>query len=162
MNNTTNKNMNNIYNFEEVDSILEENVRSNYPSICEGRSDSECAKMVVKVIVNVNQKSDALRIAGAPLGIYTANYEIIVNETCNLYSYHATHLFELDYTNCVTEEDQNKSALLSKIQERVKQSKTPELNIYKGEVGISNFKDTMTKSKRLYEQEYEIKWLEIK
>ena len=94
MNNTTNKNMDNIYNFEEVDIILEENVRSNYPSTCEGRSDSECAKMVVKVFVNMNQKSDALRNAGAPKGIYTTDYEIIVDETCNLYRYDATSELE--------------------------------------------------------------------
>ena len=46
--------------------------------------------------------------------------------------------------------------------ELVKQSTKPSLNVDKGEVGLSAYKDETTIYKNTYEQEYTLTWLEIK
>lgn len=48
-----------------------------------------------------------------------------------------------------------------KMKDLVKQSTKSNLSVEKEEVGLSDYKDSATKSKNLYEQEYQLNWLEI-
>ncbi|TVZ16295.1 hypothetical protein [Maribacter sp. MAR_2009_72] len=48
-----------------------------------------------------------------------------------------------------------------KMKDLVKQSTKSNLSVEKGEVGLSDYKDSVTKDKNLYEQEYQLNWLEI-
>jgi hypothetical protein len=73
----------------------------------------------------------------------------------------AEKLLKIDYSNCISEIDRNRPKLIAKMKDLVKQSTKLNLSVEKGEVGLSNYKDSVTKSKTLYEQEYQLNWLEI-
>lgn len=73
----------------------------------------------------------------------------------------AKKLREIDYGDCISELERNKPIVISKMKELVKQSTRPHLSIEKGEVGLLDCRDSVTKSKGLYRQEYQLNWLEI-
>lgn len=73
----------------------------------------------------------------------------------------AEKLLAIDYSDCIDENDRNRSSVISKMEDLVEQSTKPNLSVEKGEVGLSGYKDSVTKSKNLYEQEYQLNWLEI-
>ncbi len=73
----------------------------------------------------------------------------------------AEKLLTIDYSDCISETDRNRPKLIAKMKDLVKQSTKPSLSVEKGEVGLSDYKDSVTKSKTLYEQKYQLNWLEI-
>jgi len=74
----------------------------------------------------------------------------------------AEKLFKLDYTDCLSEEDRKRTQLINKIKSLVAQSNHPNLKVDQGEVGLYQYKDKLTKYNEIYQQEYEIRWLEVK
>lgn len=70
-------------------------------------------------------------------------------------------LLALDYSDCLSEEERNRPQVIAKMKALVKQSNSPNLDVDKGEVGLSDYKDQTTKYKAPYEQEYQISWLEL-
>ena len=73
----------------------------------------------------------------------------------------AEKLLAMDYSDCIDEHGRKRPAVIKKMEDVVKQSTMPNLSVEKGEVGLMDFRDTVTKSKSLYEQEYQLNWLEI-
>jgi len=73
----------------------------------------------------------------------------------------AEKLIALDYSNCLSEKDRNRPQVISKMKELVKRSTKPNLSVDKGEVGLSDYKDSVTKDKEVYEQKYTLHWLEL-
>jgi len=73
----------------------------------------------------------------------------------------AEKLLELDYSGCINEEERNRPQVIAKMKELVKQSTKPNLSVDNGEVGLSGYKDEVTRYKKLYEQEYSLSWLEL-
>ncbi len=73
----------------------------------------------------------------------------------------AKKLFNLDYTDCLSEEDRRRPQLIDKIKTLVAQSNHPNLKVDKGEVGLYQYKDKLTKYVEIYQQEYEIRWLQV-
>lgn len=73
----------------------------------------------------------------------------------------AEKLLAIDYGDCINENDRNRPSVISKMKDLVEQSTKPNLSVEKGEVGLSGYKDSITKSENLYEQEYQFNWLEI-
>ncbi len=73
----------------------------------------------------------------------------------------AEKLLALDYSDCLSEEERNKPQVIAKMKALVKQSNSPNLDVDKGEVGLSDYKDQTTKYKTPYKQEYQISWLEL-
>lgn len=72
----------------------------------------------------------------------------------------AEKLLALDYSGCLSGEDRNRPQIISEMKKLVKQSTKPNLSVDKGEVGLSDYKDEVTKYKKLYEQTYSLNWLE--
>ncbi len=64
--------------------------------------------------------------------------EICISATSKL----IRQLKELDYSALITEEERNKPQLLQAMQEVIDQSKTPDLSIEKGEVGLYSYYDS--------------------
>ncbi len=73
----------------------------------------------------------------------------------------AEKLLALDYSDCLSEEERNRPQVIAKMKALVKQSNSPNLEVDKNEVGLSDYKDQTTKYKVPYEQEYQISWLEL-
>jgi len=73
----------------------------------------------------------------------------------------AEKLLALDYSDCMSEKERNKPQVIAKMKELVLQSTKPSLSVDNGEVGLDGYKDNVTKYKKIYEQEYTLKWLEI-
>lgn len=73
----------------------------------------------------------------------------------------AEKLLAIDYNDCIKETDRNRDKVIAKMNDLIKLSTKPNLSIEKGEVGLSGYKDSVTKSKNLYEQEYQLNWLGI-
>ncbi len=73
----------------------------------------------------------------------------------------AEKLLALDYSNCLSEEERNRPQVIAKMNALVKQSNSPNLDVDKGEVGLSDYRDQTTKYKAPYKQEYQISWLEL-
>ncbi len=73
----------------------------------------------------------------------------------------AEKLLTLDYSDCLSEEERNKPQVIAKMKALVKQSNSPNLDVDKGEVGLSDYIDQTSKYKATYEQEYQISWLEL-
>lgn len=71
----------------------------------------------------------------------------------------AQKLLNLDYSHCLTQETRNKPKLIETMKAKIAQSSTPNIPIEN--VGLTGYKDQITKSKKLYEQEYSIRWLEV-
>ena len=72
----------------------------------------------------------------------------------------AEKLLEIDYSACLSEEDRNRPQVIAKMKQLVQQSTKPQLNVVKGEVGLSGYKDDTSKYEELYEQTYSLFWLE--
>ena len=73
----------------------------------------------------------------------------------------AEKLLALDYSDCLSEEERNRPQVIAKMKALVKQSNSPNLDVDKGEVGLSDYRDQTTKYKAPYKQEYQISWLEL-
>ena len=73
----------------------------------------------------------------------------------------AKKLFNLDYTDCLSDEDRRRPQLIDKIKTLVAQSNHPNLKVDKGEVRLYQYKDKLTKYDEIYRQEYEIRWLQV-
>lgn len=86
------------------------------------------------------------------------NFEAYISTAKN----EAEKLFELDYSNCLSEEDRKRPQVLTKMKALIKQSTHPNLSVEKGEIGLYQYKDRHTKYDEIYQQEYEIRWLEVK
>jgi len=72
----------------------------------------------------------------------------------------AEKLLELDYSDCLSEKDRSRPQVIYRMQQLVKESTKPNLDVDKGEVGLNGYKDEVSKYKNLYEQEYSLVWLE--
>lgn len=73
----------------------------------------------------------------------------------------AEKLWAIDYSDCISDEARNRPKVVAKMKALVKQSTTPNLSVDKGEVGLSGYQDKVKKSKKIYEQEYQLSWLEV-
>lgn len=73
----------------------------------------------------------------------------------------AKQLMTLDFSDCMTEAQRNRPQLLAKMEALVKTSTRPHLSVMDSEVGLSDYKDSITISKKLYEQEYQLNWLAL-
>ena len=102
--------------------------------------------------------------------LHNANNQILYLKDFMYYQYqayigankeNAEKLLAIDYSDCIGEYDRNKPKVISKMKELIKQSTKPYLSVEKGEVGLTDYRDSVTKSKTLYEQEYQLNWLEI-
>lgn len=74
----------------------------------------------------------------------------------------AEKLLAIDYSDCISEFDRNRSKVMAKMKDLIRQSTKSNLSVEKGEVGLLDYRDSVTTSKTLYEQEYQLNWLEIK
>ncbi|MGS2760925.1 hypothetical protein [Sinomicrobium sp. M5D2P9] len=72
----------------------------------------------------------------------------------------AEKLLALNYADCMSEEERNRSQLIAKMKAKVKQSSQPNLNVDEGEVGLEGYKDNVHTYETVYEQEYTLTWLE--
>ncbi len=73
----------------------------------------------------------------------------------------AEQLFSLDFSDCLTDDEINRPQVIKKMKDLIKQSNYPNLDIDKDEVGLLEYKDEVTKYDEIYQQDYEIRWLEI-
>lgn len=73
----------------------------------------------------------------------------------------AERLLAIDYTACISEVERRRPEVIAKMKQLVKQSTQPQLKVDNEEVGLSDYQDSTMKSKKLYEQEYFLNWLEI-
>lgn len=73
----------------------------------------------------------------------------------------AKKLLAIDYTHCISESERNRPKVIAKMKALIKQSTKPYLSLEKGEVGLLGYRDSVNKSAKLYEQEYQLNWLEI-
>lgn len=73
----------------------------------------------------------------------------------------AKQLMILDFSDCISEAQRKRPQLLAKVDALVKTSTRPRLNVMDSEVGISDYKDNISVSKKLYEQEYQLNWLAL-
>lgn len=71
-------------------------------------------------------------------------------------------LIALDYSDCLSEEERNRGQIISEMKKMVKQSTSPKLDVDKGEVGLTHYRDQTTKANKVYQQTYQLNWIEIK
>lgn len=106
------------------------------------------------------------------MGIYLPTITCLIDNkdvpTSTLETWHdvankenAEKLLALDYSDCLSEEERNRPQVIAKMKALVKQSNSPNLDVDKGEVGLSDYKDTTSKYKEVYEQGYQISWLQL-
>lgn len=73
----------------------------------------------------------------------------------------AERLMQIDFNKCLSDEDRRRNELAIEMKRLVQQSTTPKLSVDDGDVIIVDYKDIISTSSKLYEQEYTLEWLEV-
>lgn len=112
-------------------------------------------------IFNINEKWSELKNTNNQL-LYVKDfmyyqYEVYISANKE----DAKKLRTIDYSTCINDIERNRPIVITKIKNLVKQSTKPHLSVENGEVGLLDYRDSVTKSEKLYEQEYQLNWLEI-
>ena len=74
----------------------------------------------------------------------------------------ARQLMTNDYADCLNAKDRKISEIKATLKELVALSAHPNLDVDKGDIGITDYSDAIEKSNSLYEQEYQLSWFNIK
>ena len=128
-----------------------------------------------EVIVGVNEETNnylVQTVSGEEYALATTEDDYKFMRVENYHNFHfivhfraskedAEKLYALDFSDCFSEENNNKQKLIDVMKALVKQSAQPHLDVEKGEVELYGFKNTFTKSNEIKEQLYELWWLEL-